>query len=55
MALNDILSGYWANDFTEFNTLRANTSISSNNPYDNSTLPDYWARRVRQAYWAATS
>lgn len=55
VAMNDILNGYWADSFADFNTLRANGSITKGNPYDNSTLDDYWSRRARQAYWAATS
>eukprot|EP00041_Stephanoeca_diplocostata_P032300 m.1032333 g.1032333 ORF g.1032333 m.1032333 type:complete len:133 (-) comp24123_c1_seq25:6042-6440(-) len=48
VAMNDILNGYWANSFSDFGALRANGSITKGNPYDNSTLPDYWARRARQ-------
>lgn len=55
VALNDILNGCWSDSFSDFGALRANGSITAGNPYDNSTLPDYWARRARQAYWAATS
>jgi len=55
VAMNDILNGYWSNSFSDFASLRANGSITAGNPYDNSTLPGYWARRARQAYWAATS
>jgi hypothetical protein len=53
VAMNNILSGYWADSFGDFNALRENGSISKTAPADNSTLDPYWSRRVRQAYWAA--
>ena len=42
VAMNNILEGYWADAFSDFSALRANGSISKGNPYDNTTLPDYW-------------
>ena len=42
VAMNSILEGYWADVFSDFKALRANGSISNGNPYDNTTLPDYW-------------
>ena len=55
VALNNILEGYWSNAFADFGALRANGSISRANPFDKSTLDDYWSKRARQAYWAALS
>ena len=55
VAMNNILSGYWSNSFSDFGALRANGTISAANPSDNSTLDVYWSRRARQAYWAALS
>lgn len=55
VAMENILSGYWSSTFEEFATLRGNGSITADNPSDNTTLPDYWAKRTRQAYWAAVS
>lgn len=55
VAMNNILSGYWSDSFSDFAALRANGTISKVNPADNSTLDPYWQRRARQAYWAAIS
>lgn len=44
-----------ANSFSDFGTLLANGSITKGNPYDNSTLPDYWARRARQVCFDSVS
>jgi hypothetical protein len=49
VAMNNILSGYWANSFSDFAALRANGTISPTAPADNSTLDEYWSRRARQA------
>ena len=35
--------------------LMANGTITAANPADNTSLVGYWAKRMRQAYWAATS
>jgi arylsulfatase A-like enzyme len=56
--MNNILADGWASgwgSYTDFSPLLANGSLSKTNPHDNSTLDPYWARRARQAYWAATS
>ena len=55
IALNDILSGYWSDTFSDFQALRANGSITNSSPADGTMLNEYWSRRARQAYWAALS
>ena len=55
IAMNSILVDGWAGDFSDFRALRNNGSVPTTYPTDNSTLPGYWARRARQAYWGATS
>jgi arylsulfatase A-like enzyme len=55
VAMQNVLSGYWSDTFTEFAALRANGTITKVTPADNTTLDPYWQRRTRQAYWAALS
>ena len=49
VAMNSIVADGWAGDFREFQALRANGSVSAGYPDDNTTVPAYWARRIRQA------
>eukprot|EP01006_Ploeotia_vitrea_P039323 TRINITY_DN66334_c8_g1_i1.p1 TRINITY_DN66334_c8_g1~~TRINITY_DN66334_c8_g1_i1.p1 ORF type:complete len:525 (+),score=1.92 TRINITY_DN66334_c8_g1_i1:24-1598(+) len=51
VALQDILRGYWKDTFTDLHDL----DVSPNYPYDNTTCPKHWAKKFRQAYWAAAS
>ena len=53
--MTSIAADGWAHDFSDWGQLRANGSVSANYPYDNTTVPDYWALRARQAYWASIS
>lgn len=53
--MNNILPGYLSNHFSDFNALRANGTITNVTPADGTMLDPYWARRARQAYWAAVS
>jgi len=55
VAMQNVLSGYWSDAFTDFGALRANGTITKVAPADNTTLDPYWQRRARQAYWAALS
>jgi len=55
VAMQDVLSGYWSDEFSDFHALRDNGTITKINPADNTTLDPYWQRRARQAYWAALS
>ena len=54
VAMNNILSGYWSNAFSDFGALRANGTIT-NTSSAHTLADDYWQRRARQAYWAAVS
>jgi hypothetical protein len=38
VALNNILSGYWSDTFSDFGALRSNGTISGTNPWDESAL-----------------
>lgn len=51
IAPNQILQDGWPGDFSDFGTLRANGTIDANG----SIAGDYWAKRIRQSYWAAVS
>ena len=48
IAPNQILAVAWPGDFSDMALLRQNGSIQPNG-----TVADYWARRIRQSYWAA--
>jgi hypothetical protein len=51
IAPNQILQDDWTVDFSDFGALRANGTIDGNG----SIAGDYWAKRIRQSYWAAVS
>ena len=51
IAPNQILQDDWPHSFSEFSDLRANSTIDANG----SITSDYWAKRIRQSYWAAVS
>lgn len=56
VAMNNILSGYWSNAFSDFRALRDNGTVVNTSVAGQETLRDeYWQRRARQAYWAALS